>query len=320
MWLVNLDDAAADLTDLVDLLATLADDGANHVIGDVDLLSHRPTGRATRASCLRTVRTGVGLGPNMSGVSGMGWHVGGGRSITPSSLSTSKVHWDRGARMCRLRISAILRRATVSLGRHVVGSRVRTAVVVVVALTKVSAGGLRNVWDDSHATCDGSRTAAAGSVGRGSSPAKALVELLQKGATDIVCGDVYSVSNARDDQRTLRRRGEAGVRSVQAGTRSFLDLLDARPTLPNDGADQNMGDQKTQGIGLGVLVGGLRQRLVVEGADNQAKGLCNVVLVEARNQDRIEAAYLCSSINNTADRQNTLNGALLIVTNSALGS
>jgi len=37
--LVDLDHTAADLPDLVDLLAALADDGTDHVVRDEDLLS-----------------------------------------------------------------------------------------------------------------------------------------------------------------------------------------------------------------------------------------------------------------------------------------
>ena len=36
--LVDLDDAAADLADLIDLLATLADNSPHHIIRDEDLL------------------------------------------------------------------------------------------------------------------------------------------------------------------------------------------------------------------------------------------------------------------------------------------
>ena len=38
--LVDLDLAATDLANLIDLGATLADDGTDHVVGDVDLLRH----------------------------------------------------------------------------------------------------------------------------------------------------------------------------------------------------------------------------------------------------------------------------------------
>lgn len=38
LWLVNLNHAAADLPDLVDLLTALSDDGADHIVGDEDLL------------------------------------------------------------------------------------------------------------------------------------------------------------------------------------------------------------------------------------------------------------------------------------------
>lgn len=37
---VDLDHTTADLADLIDLRATLADDSADHVVGDVDLLGH----------------------------------------------------------------------------------------------------------------------------------------------------------------------------------------------------------------------------------------------------------------------------------------
>ena len=39
--LVNLNDASAELSNLVDLSSALADDGTNHVVGDEDLLRQR---------------------------------------------------------------------------------------------------------------------------------------------------------------------------------------------------------------------------------------------------------------------------------------
>lgn len=66
-----------------------------------------------------------------------------------------------------------------------------------------------------------------------------------------------SIGNSHHDQRTLGGRRETRVGSVQASTGRFLDLLDPGTAFANDGTNQNVRDEQTEGIGLGVLAGRL---------------------------------------------------------------
>ena len=267
LWFIDLDHAATDLTDLVDLLAALSDDGTDHVVGDVDLLGERSarnrragghglsvgTSRAMRTSGAGRVRLGVRAGP-----------------IAAGGLSAVG-HLD-----CRVRVSllgvAVLRR--IPLGGHVMGSGIRTIAVVVLPIAKVATGRLGVVWNHLHSARDGSGgAAAAGRVGRGRCATKPLVKLFEECAANIVSCNVDSISHTHDDQRALRGEREARVGRIQAGAGCFLDLLDASAALSNDGADQDVRNQQTKGVCLGILARGLAQRLVVEGPDDQTERL-----------------------------------------------
>ncbi len=267
LWFIDLDHAATDLTDLVDLLAALSDDGTDHVVGDVDLLGERSArnrraaghGLSVRASrAMRTGRTGrvrlrVRAGP-----------------IATGSLSAVG-HLDGRVRVSLLGV-AVLRR--IPLGGHVMGSRIRTIAVVVVPIAKVATGRLGVVRNHLHPARNGSSGAAAASrVGRGSCATKPLVKLFKEGAANIVSCNVDSISHTHHDQRALRGEREARVGRIQAGAGCFLDLLDACASLSNDGADQDVRNEQTKRVGLGILARGLAQRLVVECPDDQTERL-----------------------------------------------
>lgn len=110
-----------------------------------------------------------------------------------------------------------------------------------VGMTVLTTGRLRNVRHDLHATghCS-SRTTAPSRVRRSRWSSKAFSELLNEGHGDIVCGDVYGISNTKDDERPFGRQGKASVGSVQTGTGRLLDLANANTGLANDRTDEDM--------------------------------------------------------------------------------
>lgn len=125
-----------------------------------------------------------------------------------------------------------------------------------------------------HAAGDSSRrTAASSGISRGGRTAKPLGELLEKSAPDVVGRNMDGIGDAHHNKRTLGRHGEARVRGIKTGPRCLLDLLDSSTGFPDDGANQNVGDQKTERVGLGVVARGLSQGLVVQGSNDQAKSL-----------------------------------------------
>lgn len=175
------------------------------------------------------------------------------------------------------RMGSRLLRMTVRLGVRVGRQVLRSLLVpsgVVLPVAVVAACGVRHVGDHLHATRYGtSRATAPRSIGRGSGAPESLVQLLQEGTTDIVSCNMHSVCNAHHDERSLRRQGEAGVRGIESGARRLLDLLDATTTLADDGADQDVRHQQAERIRLGMDTGGLCQRLIVQGPNNQAECL-----------------------------------------------
>lgn len=241
--LVNLDHAVAHLPNLIDLLSTLANNGANHVIGDVDLLSDGAAGYRT-AHRLSLRSTAVSLRTSM-------WrHVR--LNVRSSSIGTTS-----------LRTTVVHRHGWVGLGGGVrillrVGRRrhvVRAAVIVagiVLASSVVARSRLRAVRHDLHTSRDGTgRSTASGGICRCGRAAESVVELLQKGATHVVSRNVDSIGNTHNHQRSLARHGEAGIRRVQAGTGGLLNLADTSTTLTDDGTDQDVRNQQAQGIRLG---------------------------------------------------------------------
>jgi len=197
LGLVDLNDTARDLADFVDLLTTLTDDGANHIVRDKDLLRQRRARNCTTRKRL-SVGTGVRLGYMRTGML-LRLHVR--ASAITSSSRTTIVHGNSGIRLRRMRVAIL--RCIGLVGWHVVRAWVRAATAVIVSTAIVSTSGLGNVRDNLHATRSCWATAAGG-VGGCRWATKALVQLLEKGATDIVCCDVNGVSHASDNEGTLR--------------------------------------------------------------------------------------------------------------------
>ena len=190
---INLDHTARDLPDLVDLLSTLADDSANHVVGDVDLLGKGSSyGRAMRAS---------GMGSRAASMADMGRNVRGGGTVATGGVGTV-MHRDGGVGLGRVR-GTIWRRVLV--GRHaataVVGPGIGAVALVKVAVAKAAASGLGNVGDNLKSTGNrGSGASATGGISRGGGTTETLVQLLEKSATNVVSSNVDGIGNAHDNQ------------------------------------------------------------------------------------------------------------------------
>ena len=92
-----------------------------------------------------------------------------------------------------------------------------------------------HIWNNLHATRNNTGgTTASGSVSRGGGATEALGQLLDKSAADIESSYVNGVSNAKYDQRTLRRQWQTLVGGIQPGARGFLDLANADTLLADN--------------------------------------------------------------------------------------
>ena len=249
------------------------------------------------------------------------------RTIATGGLG-SVVHRHRRVRLLRMLRVAAVRLLAIRIGGQLLGPRVLASVVVVVVILTVAivpAGRLGDVRDDLHASWNGAgRATAPGCVGRGGRPAETLVELLQEGAANIVRSNVDRIGDAHDDKRTLRRQRQTRVRGIETSTGGFLDLLDAAATLADDRADEDMGDEESQRVRLGMGIGRFSQRLVVKSPDDQAESLVRVSMrtgaeVEG-NRKRRGSPYLCDGIDDSAHSKNALNSTLLIVADGTLGA
>lgn len=225
--LVDLDDAATHLADLVDLLPALSYDGAHHVVGNVDLLRDR----ATRHTSLDRLALSMGLG---------------------SRVATHMWLNMRSSSVGRGRLTAILnrdRRVGVRTGVRIVlgvrgrrqlwlGASIVLALVVVISTSITAWRVLRAVRHNLHTARNRSgRSTASGRVRGGSRAAKTVIELLEKSAANVVSGDVDSVSDSHNNQRALTRHGQACIRCIQSCSRCVLNLSDSSAALTNDGSD-----------------------------------------------------------------------------------
>lgn len=158
------------------------------------------------------------------------------RSSSGRNRGRTVGHGLRDRRRCGL---AVHIRNTVSTRCGAVG--VRVVPPEGVGVTVLTTSRLRDVRHDLHATgyCS-SGTTAPSSVCRSCRSSKAFSELLNEGHGDIVCGDVYGISNTKDDERPFGRQGKASIGSVQTSTGRLLYLANADTGLANDGADEDM--------------------------------------------------------------------------------
>ncbi len=175
-------------------------------------------------------------------------HLG---SVGPSCLGAVMhghgLGWLRGLWMA-------VRLGIATVGRLHAGSGVR-APAIVLAAPVVASGRLREIGHDLHAARhDPHRPATPGCIRRGGRATKPLVQLLEKGAADIIGGNVDRIGHAHNHQRPLRGQRQARVRGVETSTRGFLNLLDPGTALANYRADEDVGNQQPKRIGFGVRV------------------------------------------------------------------
>lgn len=248
MGFVNLDNTTTDLAYLIDLLTTFADDGTDHIVGDVDLLSHGCSSNAAVHWLGR--RTSVRVGTTDMGRM-VGRHMR--RSTVASSGLRCIVH--RYGRV-GLRSSCVVRVGLLGVRgrRQVVSTGVRSSPVVL-TVAEVAASWLRAIRNNLHtAGYNAGRTTTSSSISRSCRASESLVKLLEKSATDIISRNMDSISYAHDHQRPFTRQGKAGVRSIQSCTRGLLDLAYTSTTLSDDGSNEDMGDEKSKRISLGLRV------------------------------------------------------------------
>lgn len=223
---VDLDDTATDLTNFVDFLTTLTNDGTDHVIGYVNLLRQAGTTGAWHLTMHRLMRSAMYLRAGMSNV--WRWDMG-----SVSTCLSSIVRRYRRIRLVR-GVWVLGRVGVCGRRRHLAGARIGPTPIVV-AVTVVAAGWLREVWHNLHATGDGSNgTTSTSRIRRSSRPAEPVIELLQESAAHIVSSNVHSICDTHNDQGTFRGERQARVRGVQTCPGSFLNLLDACATLSNN--------------------------------------------------------------------------------------
>lgn len=216
------------MSDLIDLGSTLADNGTNHIVGDVDLLSqwlarHDATNRSSsRGACLSGLgcSIGSGLSRTSTGVRGMGssaiWHSG---------------LRDRGG--CRLAMEV---GNAIGTCRSPIGVRVMSSEGI--RMTILATDGLRNIRYHLHAARDGSsRTSAPGSVGRSGRSAETLGELLDQSNGNIVGGDVNCICDTENYKGALRRQGKARIRGIETRAGSLLDFTNTATTLADNRAN-----------------------------------------------------------------------------------
>lgn len=149
---------------------------------------------------------------------------------------------DRGLSLLRMWLSVLIWH-TVSIRRRSLLVVVVSAVVVV-WMSPLAASRLRNVGDHLHSTWDNARWAAATrGISRRGRASKSLGQLFDKGLTNIICSNVNCISNTKYDERTFCGKGQAAIRGIETGTRSFLDLTDTNSRLSDDGSYQNVWDK-----------------------------------------------------------------------------
>ncbi len=97
--------------------------------------------------------------------------------------------------------------------------------------------------------------------------------VFEQDGTDVVDGDVDGVSDTRDRKDTFGGLGEHGFAGGETGTGGFLDLLDLRALLADNGSHARVGDDEADSDRFAARHGGLVERLIVDSADDETKSL-----------------------------------------------
>ena len=197
--LVDLDDAATQLTDLINLLTTFADDSANHVVRNENLLRDglsRVTGtalhRLLRRSGMTSLRwTGTAVGLRLLRASA---------SISSTRRARAIAHLTTLLRLHGL-LSSLVRHTGLASWW---ASRLVLLAAEVVRVPHLPTSVLRHIRNDLHATRnDASRCTTAGGISRSCSASEAVRQLLHQGAAYVISGNVNGICNTQDDQGTL---------------------------------------------------------------------------------------------------------------------
>lgn len=194
--LIDLDHTATEVSDLVDLGTTLTDDGADHIVGNVDLLGN---GLARNNTGKRlSSRAAVRLGMRSSVRSRL---MRASTGIWSTSCTTAIVQ----RRLCNWSLSS---RTAMGIW-CAVGAGAGSVVLWVVTsgrigMTVLSASRLRDIRNDLHtAGYDTSRTAATSGVGRCSRSTEPLGQLLYKSHSNIVSRNVHGISDTQHNKRAF---------------------------------------------------------------------------------------------------------------------
>ena len=241
---VDLDDTAAQLAYFVDLGTALSDDGTDHVVGNEDLL-----GDGLSGECGTTLHRLLWRS--------RAWLCGSSVAVRLRLLraSTDIRCTGRASAVGHLTLGMLHRRLALLVGHGVLGSRGassgKSRLLVLTGVAHLTASVLRNIRNYLHAARDNTlRTTVTDSIRRSCWSAEALSQLLDKRATDIVGGNVDSISDTKYNERALCRQRQTRFRGVQTCTGSFLNLANSDTLLSNDGADQDVRNKQAKRIGL----------------------------------------------------------------------
>ena len=139
----------------------------------------------------------------------------------------------------------------------------------VAGLAVAAACRLWDVWNNLHATWDNASWAAlTSSISRCGWTTESGGELIHKGGSDVVCGDVDGIGYTEDDEGSLAGEWEVHVGGVELGAGLLLDLLDAGSSLADDSANENGWDEKTKRVCSGLSGGCLLEGLAVQCAND----------------------------------------------------
>jgi hypothetical protein len=181
--------------------------------------------------------------------------------------------------------------------------------------------GLRLVRDNLHASRNRtSRSTSARSIGGGGRSTITLGKLLHEGVGDVVGRDVNGVGDTSHNQGTLGRERKGRAGRVETGAGRVLDLTNTRASLADDRSDQDVRDQQSQRVGLGLRRRCLVERLVVKRADDEAESLQTRLLDPSNHliSRGGGCTNLCHSIDGSTDGQDTLSCSTLVIRHGAL--
>jgi hypothetical protein len=180
------------------------------------------------------------------------------------------------------------------LARRLVRTSWWSTPTVVVGVTHLSTNLLGNIWDNLHTTRNNAlRSAVAAGVVGCRWASKSFSQLLDKCASNVVCGNVHCIGNTKYNEGTLSRKRQGGLGCVQAGARLLLDFPNADARLSNDRSNEDVWDEEAERISLGLFCRRGVERLLIESANDETKCLCDRI---NRTADGENALYCTTGI------------------------